>query len=318
MSLTGKILITGGAGFLGRGIMRAAQAQSWDCEFIVISRDEMKHYAAKRKYVARYVVCDILDAQRLTYVMAGVDTVIHAAAAKHIPVCEYQPSEALRVNLDGTRCVIDAACEAQVKNLILISTDKAVTPVNAYGASKMLAERLVFESADFPHPGGTRLVACRYGNIIGSTGSVWGAFKKQRDEDECLSVTNPQMTRYYWGVNEAVELICASMDARSGTVVLPTMKAVQMHDLAVYLSELWNLKHYRTVGQRPGEKLHEMILSTAEAERTVQFGEHNWLLFGPTKEIVSDAKPHGAFISSLATELTMDEFLAAAEDSESV
>lgn len=321
--LTGTVMITGGAGFLGRGIMRKARAEGWDCKFLIVSRDEMKHFKAKKEYPqAKYVVCDILDAQRLTLLMSGVDYVIHAAAQKHIPVSEYQASEAIRINLDGTRCVIDAAYEAGVSRVVCISTDKAVDPVNTYGATKMLVERLVFESADFPHPSGTVLTAARYGNIIGSTGSVWSVFAEQAKRDGQLSVTNPTMTRFYWGINEAVDLIvrAASDDVPPGTVLLPTIKAIQLEDLAAYLTDLWQLKHYKIVGPRPGEKVHECMLSLPECDRAQLISlvpRHYTLLYGPTKK-TNTQYPSIPLTSDLAGVLSPEDFVAMALDSETV
>lgn len=316
--LGGNVLITGGAGFLGRGIMRRAQRDNWPCRFIIASRDEMKHITARLKYPdARYIVCDVLDSARLSLIMQGVDVVIHAAAAKHIPVCERQPSEALRVNIDGTRCVIDAAYSAGVKRVILISTDKACEPVNTYGATKMLVERLVFESEEFPHPL-TTLVGCRYGNIIGSTGSVWPVFKAQRERDGQLSVTDPIMTRYFWGIDDAVDLIVASLSAPNGSVVLPTLHAMVMHELADYLSQLWDLPAYKIVGRRPGEKTHEMLLSPSEVQRTIRFTETLWTLLRPTVSVAAGSRPTVNFTSEFAADLPVDEFMRLAEDSESV
>lgn len=317
--LQGTVLITGGAGFLGRGIMRRAQQENWPCKFVVVSRDENKHIKAKLKYPdARYIVCDVLDSQRLALIMQGIDIVIHAAAAKHIPVCERQPSEALRVNLDGTRCVIDAAYEAGVPRVVLISTDKACEPVNTYGATKMLVERLVFESREFAHPV-TKLVACRYGNIIGSTGSVWGVFNEQRKRDGYLSVTDPTMTRYFWGIDEAVDLIVASLSAPEPCVVLPTLKALTMHDLAETLSVGWGLPSYKIVGARPGEKKHEMLLSESERRRTIRLLKHDyWMLLGPTMYVGEQSRPTANFTSDTAEELKIEDFIMLAEDSESV
>lgn len=316
--LEGTVLITGGAGFLGRGIMRRAQRDGWPCRFVVVSRDENKHIKAKLKYPdARYIVCDVLDQQRLGLIMQGVDLVIHAAAAKHIPVCERQPSEALRVNVDGTRCVIDAAYEAGVPQVVLISTDKACEPINTYGATKMLVERLVFESREFAHPV-TRLVACRYGNIIGSTGSVWGVFKEQGERDGQLSVTDPTMTRYFWSIDEAVDLIVASTAAPSPSVVLPTLRAITMHDLADELTTRWELQPYRITGPRPGEKKHEMLLSETERQRTIELGNGRWMLLGPTLQVAEKSRPTANFTSDTAEVLSVEEFISIAEDSESV
>lgn len=318
--LSGNIFITGGAGFLGRGIMRQAQREKWPCQFLIASRDEMKLMRAATKYPARYVVCDVTDLQRMSLLMRGMDYVIHAAAAKHIPVCEMQPSEAMRVNLDGSRCVIDAACEAGVDRVVLISTDKACEPINTYGCTKMLVERLVFESDEFQHPHGTKLVGTRYGNIVGSTGSVWWAFKDQIARDGRLTLTEGAMTRYYWSVDEAVDLIEAAIAGPSATVIVPELKSIRLDVLADYLTEHLNLKPYEQVGRRPGEKTHEMLLSPTEVNRTLLWaheGRAYWTLYGPTKN-VKGTKPLVNAVSDLAEPLTPEVFVMMAEDSESV
>lgn len=301
--------------------MRKARRDGWPCKFIVVSRDENKHIAARQAYPdARYVVCDVLDQQRLNLIMQGVATVIHAAAAKHIPVCEYQPSEALRVNIDGTRCVIDAAYAAGVDSLVLISTDKACEPVNTYGATKMLVERLVFESRDFEHFS-TAIMGCRYGNIIGSTGSIWPVFKAQRERDGYLSVTDPTMTRYFWSIEEAVDLITYSLNGPRATVLLPTLRAIVMHDLAEYLTLKWGLPSYKIIGSRPGEKKHEMLLSPNERARTRVLGNGRWALYGPTVKINPEYPTIASgdvFTSDTASPLSPEEFVSIAEDSETV
>lgn len=315
--LYGNVLITGGAGFLGRGIMRKAQQENWPCKFFVASRDEMKHTRSAVKYQADYIVCDVLDSAKLSLLMRGMDYVVHTAAAKHIPVCEKYPSEAIRVNVAGTNSVVDAAYTAGVKRVVLISTDKACEPINAYGATKMLVERIVFESLDIDHPV-TSLVGCRYGNIIGSTGSVWGVFKEQRDRNGHLSLTNPKMTRYFWGIDDAVDLIQAATEVPSGTVLIPTLRAVLMHDLAVHLTALWHLDPYSVIGERPGEKLHEMLIAPSEVHRVLSIDNNRWLLNGPTRTVVGEQGLTGAVFSELAESLSLDEFVQLAEDSESV
>lgn len=280
--LRGRVLITGGAGFLGRGLIRAADREGWPCGLIVLSRDEQKHVYARRKYPdVQYVIGDILDTGRLALIMQGMDYVIHAAAIKYIPECEQYPSEALRVNVDGTRSVMAAARAAGIKRMVLISTDKAAAPINTYGMTKAICERLVFESADMDED--TRFVGCRYGNVIGSTGSVWHTFKNQAVTDQRLSVTNPAMTRFFIDIDDAVELVVNTLnDAPAGTVVIPQPRSVLMGDLASYLTQRWDLRDFRIAGMRPGEKVHEDMLAENERWRISPFGKW-WALAGPTK-----------------------------------
>lgn len=325
MSLSGRILITGGAGFLGRGLMRYAKRAGWDCQFVIFSRDEQKHQAARLKYPeARYVVGDILDTARVHTLASLCDYVIHTAAIKYIPECEAQPSEALRVNVDGTRSVMDAARASGVKRVVIISTDKAAAPLNTYGMTKALCERLVHESVDFPAPSGTEFVACRYGNVIGSTGSVWPVFKQQFTRERRLSVTDPNMTRFFIPVDEAVELIVSALEAPAGTVVIPQPKSLRIGALVDHLTELWHADTPKVIGLRDGEKSHEDMASFAETDR---MGLHKgrWLLYGPTVKL-NHAQPSGvwrepmerAMKSSTADYLSPEDFVCAAMDSEDV
>lgn len=320
--LTGRILLTGGAGFLGRGIMRRAREEQWDAKFVVYSRDEQKHAAAKRKYPeARYVLGDILDTGRLALIASMCDYVIHTAAIKYIPECEAQPSEAIRVNVDGTRSVIEACRAADVQRCVIISTDKAAAPVNTYGMTKALCERLVFESLAIHGNTKTSFVACRYGNVIGSTGSVWPVFKLQRKIGR-LSVTDPDMTRFFISINDAVDVICATLNqGMASTVLIPEPKALRIGDLASYLEKAWLLPQSTVVGRRPGEKSHEAMIDWSEHERIVpRLLAPYWVLYGPTKQVnqhIADADLVG-MVSSGAQRLSPEDFVQIAEDSESV
>ena len=316
---TGNVLITGGAGFLGRAIMHQARVEAWPCRFIVYSRDEQKHYAARFKYPdARYVVGDVLDTGRLHLLMSTCDYVIHAAAIKYIPECEAQPSEALRVNVDGTRSVMDAARASGVKRVVVISTDKAAGPINTYGMTKALCERLVWETADLPSLACTEFVACRYGNVIGSTGSVWHVFKDQSKRDGFLSVTDPLMTRFFMPAQDAVKLIVASLDAPAGTVVLPEPSAVLMQDLADHLTEAWDLGPFKCVGRRPGEKRHEQMVADVERVRLERYHDY-YVMYPPTHEEGLELSAYdGRFNSDLAPQMMPYDFAVAAIASEAI
>lgn len=301
--------------------MRRARDEQWDVEFIVYSRDEQKHAIAQRNYPnARYVLGDVLDTGRLCLVAGLCDYVIHAAAIKYIPECEEQPSEAIRVNLDGARSVIDACRAAKVKRCVMISTDKAAAPVNTYGMTKALTERLVFETAAIDSP--TVFTACRYGNVIGSTGSVWPAFKRQREQQGYLTVTDPNMTRFFTPVDEAVDIISFAMnEALPGTVVIPEPSALRIGSLADHLTSLWSLAQPEIMGRRPGEKSHEAMIDWTEYERMIPVLARTdyWTLLGPTIKAGYDRSDKLARMTSdHAKQLTPERFVEYADDSESV
>lgn len=276
VGLSGKVLLLGGSGFLGRAIMKVAADEGWDAEFTVFSRDEYKQDLCRRRFGwARYVLGDVQDVYRLEGVMHGHDVVVHAAALKYIPEAERNVAEALRVNLDGSRAVVVAAVAAQVPCVVGVSTDKAVNPTNVYGATKMLMERVFIEAQ-----GGwaeTRFSLVRYGNVIASTGSVIPLLLRQAAEGSEVTITDPHMTRFWITYQEAVHLICAAAapDA-AGEIVFPETAAMRMDDLAQAIGVVADLPHYSTwikvVGARPGEKQHEAMMTWEESVRTWQDG----------------------------------------------
>lgn len=318
VKLEGNILITGGAGFLGRGIIRRAHREGWKAKFLVVSRDQQKHAYLQSKYPdVQCALGDILDTPRLQSLMTLADFVIHAAALKHLPECEAQPSQALRVNIDGTRSVMDAILASGVQRAVFISTDKAAAPLNTYGYTKALVERLVFESVDLPSSiANPTFNAVRYGNVIGSTGSIWPVFKRQAAEKQYLSVTDPNMTRFFVSIEEAVDIVLSAFVAPGGTVVIPQPKALRIGDLADYLTKEWNLGEPSIVGLRAGEKNHEAMLAFSEREQLTPHGDY-FALYGPTKKPAMTATMRGE-TSEGADRITPEEFVAAAIDSEDV
>lgn len=317
--LSGTVLITGGAGFLGRGLLRRAQRDNWPCKFVIASRDPQKLAVVKKNYsdIAQTAICDILDTSRLAALMTGCDAVVHAAAMKHLPEAEAQPSAAIRVNVDGTRSVI-AACElAAVANLVCVSTDKAAAPMNTYGMTKALVERLVFESLDVPY-GDTTLTAVRYGNVIGSTGSIWPLWRQQAIDYKRLTVTDPAMTRFFIGIDDAIDVILAAFQAPAATVVIPTPQALNIGDLAEHLLASWGLYEPNIIGLRPGEKSHEAMLSMAELDHVVLNEDIGYYsLYGPTTPPQPQCEMPGA-TSDTAEELDPSDFVDMATASESI
>lgn len=271
--MNGNILITGGSGFLGRAIMLIARTYGWDTRFTIYSRDELKQDKCHREFPdARYVLGDICDTDRLMTTMIGHDIVIHAAALKYIPEGELNASECIRVNINGAQSVIKAARAASIPMVIGISTDKAVSPVNVYGMSKAIMERLFAEASTDIR---TKFVCCRYGNVIGSTGSVIPLFQRLIKTKGRLPVTDPTMTRFWISYREAVDLVRYSITAPSGCVVIPQPKAMMMMDLAKSIAQEAPID---IVGIRPGEKMHEDLLNEQESARTVLAGAYYHLM----------------------------------------
>lgn len=264
--ITGRVLITGGAGFLGRGIMRRAAQERWPVQFTVYSRDEYKQSLCKLMFPqARYVLGDIRDEGLLTVAMAGHDTVIHAGALKYIPEAEINVSECISVNVEGSACVISAARHAGVKRVVAVSTDKAVNPINVYGMTKALMERLFMEARDRYV---TIFTSCRYGNVVGSTGSVIPVFQRQLNDLGRITVTDPNMTRFWISVDEAVDLIDFALDSERipGSVTVPRPRSMKLSDVAEAIAQGRPIK---VIGPRLGEKQHEQLIAAHESIHTV-------------------------------------------------
>lgn len=265
-----RVLITGGSGYLGRGI----QIFWPENEYIVYSRDEYKQDLA-RQVLARgrkqafpqWILGDIRDVDRLTYAMKGVDLVIHTAAVKYIPEAEFNVDECVKVNIDGSRNVITAAIKSGVQRVVGISTDKAVQPVNTYGMTKALMERMFAEANTY---GETVFTCTRYGNVVGSTGSVFSVFERQLEQQGKLTITEPTMTRYWQGIRQSVELIKLAAEASPGDIIIPRGASMQVGKLANYLLTSHDLQpdsRIEVIGIRPGEKKHESLASAYEMPR---------------------------------------------------
>lgn len=254
-------LITGGSGFLGRGIMKYKDGE----QYVVYSRDEYKQDMCRRKFHnAIYRLGDVKDFDLLKWTIKRfeVDTVIHTAAVKYIPEAEINALECISVNIDGSRNVAKACIDCGVSRVIGISTDKAAQPVNVYGATKMIMERIFGECALVS---GTKFTLTRYGNVVGSTGSVIPLFLKQFTEDGRITLTDPDMTRFWISIRKAVQLIAWALNAESGHMIIPKASAMTMLDLA--LSICGSRENIDIVGARLGEKQHEAMITSAEAVR---------------------------------------------------
>ncbi|RIK10020.1 MAG: UDP-N-acetylglucosamine 4,6-dehydratase (inverting) [Acidobacteria bacterium] len=272
MSLDGKtILITGGTGSFGRAFISAVLTRHQPHAIRVLSRDELKQSELARQYHGddrlRYLLGDIRDLPRLRQAFNGVDLVVHAAAMKQVPACEYNPFEAVKTNILGTENVIAAAIECDVETVVAISSDKAVSPVNLYGATKLCAEKLFSRSNAYVGAGRTRFASVRYGNVVGSRGSVVPLFQEQAAEGR-LTITDPEMTRFWITLTQAVDLVieCATR-VSGGEVVIPKIPSTKITDLAEAIAPG---VPYEVTGIRPGEKLHEDLITPDESRNAIE------------------------------------------------
>lgn len=306
-----NVLITGGSGFLGRGILRRATRERWDSNFTIYSRDEYKQDLCKRVYPqANYVLGDIRDVDRLETVMLNQDIVIHAGALKYVPEAEFNVSECIDINVLGSRAVINAARRSRRVNTVVgISTDKAVEPLNTYGLTKAMMERCFTEAYRlFP---GKRFTLTRYGNVVGSTGSVVPVFQRQAAKDNTVQVTDPTMTRFWIGIEEAIDLVIQAIASESGTIVVPSAKSMELGELVKAVAPEARVK---VTGLRPGEKMHECLLTSAEFVRSEQY--HNMWLYHPDRAPLT--VNHAPMDSAGTDRMSVKEFQELAADSVNV
>lgn len=266
--LDGKsILVTGGTGSFGKAFIQKALT-SKARKVIVFSRDEQKHYDMERGMKdrrLRFFVGDIRDRDRLQTALRDVDIVVHAAAMKHVPICEYNPIEAVQTNVNGARNLIEAAMSCGVERVLALSTDKAVSPANLYGATKLCMEKLLIAANAYAGDRATRFSCVRYGNVMGSAGSVIPLFRAQRNRGQ-LTITDRRMTRFWIEMSEAVALVLRGIELMNGgEIFIPKLPASDIETLAEAVAP--GIPRAQ-VGIRPGEKLHETLVSAEEARRT--------------------------------------------------
>jgi UDP-N-acetylglucosamine 4,6-dehydratase len=272
-----NILITGGTGSFGRRFTEYVRKNSNPRRVVILSRDEVKQLEMREQFpdppggVMRYFIGDVRDRERLYRAFRGVDVVVHAAALKQVPTAEYNPLEVIKTNILGASNIIDAAIDCGVNKVIALSTDKAVNPVNLYGATKLCADKLFVSAGAYSGPGDTRFAVVRYGNVLGSRGSVIPEFVKQR-ETGCLPITDERMTRFWITLEQAAQFVVKSAGLMKGCeIFVPKIPSMRVVDLAK--SIVPECRH-KTVGIRPGEKLHEVLLTEDEARRTLEFDDH--------------------------------------------
>lgn len=267
------ILITGGTGSFGSTFLR--EVLKHDVKAVrVYSRDELKQSELAHEIDddrLRLLLGDVRDLERLTLATKGVDAIIHAAALKHVPVCEYNPMEAVATNVLGAQNVVTAAIRNDVPRTLALSSDKAVNPVNLYGGTKLLAERLVSQANAYATDSPARFSTVRYGNVIGSRGSVIPLFKKQAEEGE-ITITDPAMSRFWMTLPHSVRFVLESLGRmRGGEVFVPKMPSMKITDLAEAIAPGVPT---RITGIRPGEKIHETLVTADESRHAVDCGDH--------------------------------------------
>lgn len=284
MDLSGAtILLTGGTGSFGNAFIDRVLDRWPDATVRVYSRDELKQSELRARHGdanLRYFIGDVRDRGRMTRAAQGADVIIHAAAMKQVPACEYNPFEAVRTNVLGAQHVVDAAIDARVPKVVALSTDKAVNPVNLYGATKLCAEKIVVQGNAYAAGFDTRLACVRYGNVVGSRGSVVPLFRKQREEGR-LTITDERMTRFWITLPQAVDLVLFALEhAVGGEVFIPKIPSMRVVDLAEAMAPGVPRE---IVGIRPGEKLHEVLLTADESRHSVDaddvyvvLPEHPW------------------------------------------
>ncbi|MBT0584954.1 UDP-N-acetylglucosamine 4,6-dehydratase (inverting) [Alteromonas oceanisediminis] len=271
-----SILITGGTGSFGRRFITHVLAHYQPKKIIIYSRDELKQFEMQQMYddkCMRYFLGDVRDKHRLIAAMRDVDYVIHAAALKQVPAAEYNPNECIKTNINGAQNVIDAAIAANVSRVIALSTDKAANPVNLYGATKLASDKLFVAANNISGAKGPRFAVVRYGNVVGSRGSVVPFYRKLlADGCRALPLTHEEMTRFWITLDEGVEFVIKDFQRmQGGEIFVPKIPSIRISDLIEAMS---GTRDFELVGIRPGEKLHEIMVPEEMAHHTFEFDDH--------------------------------------------
>ena len=270
-----SILVTGGTGSFGKSFVKLVLERYKPKKLIVYSRDELKQFEMQQDFnspVMRYFIGDVRDQQRLCTAMRGVDIVIHAAALKQVPAAEYNPMECIKTNIHGAENVISAAINCEVESVIALSTDKAVNPTNLYGATKLASDKLFVAANNIAGGHCTRFSVVRYGNVIGSRGSVVPLFKKMiAQKKEALPITDERMTRFWVTIERGVDFVLSSLDMMiGGEIFVPKIPSMKITELANCMAPDMPLK---VIGIRPGEKLHEVMITEDDALNTLELDD---------------------------------------------
>lgn len=278
-----NILVTGGTGSFGKKFTETMLKNYKPNKLIILSRDELKQHEMRQQFPdegdspMRYFLGDVRNKARLDRAFNDMDIVIHAAALKQVPACEYNPFEAVLTNIIGAKNIIDAAIDEGVEKVLAISTDKAVNPINLYGATKLCAEKMFTQANSYSGAGGTKFSVCRYGNVVGSRGSVIPLFLKQKDGGT-ITITDSRMTRFWITLKQGVEFVTNCVEKmHGGEIFVPKIPSMKMMDLASAIASECNIKY---IGIRPGEKLHEVLISEDESRHALEMD--NMYIIQPT------------------------------------
>jgi UDP-N-acetylglucosamine 4,6-dehydratase len=276
MMFDGKdILITGGTGSFGKEFVQMVLDCYKPNRLIVYSRDELKQFEMQQQYnhgCMRYFIGDVRDLSRLTMAMRGVDIVVHAAALKQVPAAEYNPMECIKTNVLGAQNVIEASIANEVEKVIALSTDKAANPINLYGATKLCSDKLFVSANNISGKSRTRFAVVRYGNVVGSRGSVIPLYKKLASEDKPLPITDVRMTRFWITLQQGIAFVFKSLVLmQGGELFIPKIPSSRIVDIAEAFAPG---KEHAIIGIRPGEKLHEVMCPADDSHLTLEFESH--------------------------------------------
>jgi UDP-N-acetylglucosamine 4,6-dehydratase len=274
-----SILITGGTGSFGQALTRAILERHRPARLVILSRDEQKQYRMAQELspaehrCLRYFIGDVRDGDRLRRAFDGIDLVVHAAAMKHVPIAEYNPFEAIRTNIGGAENVINAAIDCGVERVIALSTDKAANPINLYGATKLCSDKCFVAANRFAASARTRFSVVRYGNVIGSRGSVVEHFQRLVQAGvRTLPITDERMTRFWITLTQGVDFVLDRLEhMRGGEIFVPKIPSMRLIDLAQAIAPDCA---FESIGIRPGEKLHEVLIPYDEASQTLEYFDH--------------------------------------------
>jgi UDP-N-acetylglucosamine 4,6-dehydratase (inverting) len=268
------ILLTGGTGSFGQKFSEILLKEHNPKSIRIYSRGELLQVQMEKRFKddrLRFFIGDVRDQSRLNRAMNGADIVVHAAALKHVPACEYNPLEAVKTNIDGTVNVINTAIDNGIEKVMVISTDKAVHPVNLYGATKMVAEKIAVQGNSYSGGKNTKISCVRYGNVIGSRGSVIPLFKEQM-KTGIITITDNRMTRFWITLNQGVYFVIQSIERmQGGEIFIPKIPSMKLIDLAEAIAPCTEKK---ITGIRPGEKLHEVLLTEDEARHSLEYDSY--------------------------------------------
>lgn len=305
-----NVLITGGTGTFGKQFVRYVAANFNANKIIILSRDEFKQYEMERKFRnipnMRFFIGDVRDKERLNRAFYGVDYIVHAAASKQVVAAEYNPFEAIKTNVMGAQNVIEAAIDAGVKKVVALSTDKAANPINLYGATKLASDKLFVAGNAYSGGRSTKFSVVRYGNVLGSRGSVLPLFLEQKETGK-ITITDRNMTRFWITIEEAIELVMkAFREMDGGEIFVPKIPSTTMGEFASIIAPDCEIED---IGIRPGEKMHEIMIPSDDARHTLEYDDHYRIMpeFGKTALETGGKKlPEGFYYSSDNNPMKLD------------